>query len=120
VIDEYIRELQANRVEITKVGTFFGSAHSYFPLFIIHFSAILHRAVRCQYNALRNLAGVRQKLQGTILMKTKSFQKYLETRFNKEEIAEIEKQAELEVKNLQAMQKMLAGIIEAYSFIALK
>jgi arsenate reductase-like glutaredoxin family protein len=40
-----------------------------------------------------------------ILMKTKSFRKYLETRLNKEEIAEIEEQAALEVKKLLSMQK---------------
>jgi adenylyl- and sulfurtransferase ThiI len=40
-----------------------------------------------------------------ILMKTKSFRKYLETRLNKEEIAEAEEQAALEVKKLLSMQK---------------
>jgi hypothetical protein len=47
-------------------------------------------------------------------MKTKSFRKYLETRLNKEEIAEIEEQAALEVRNLLSMQKMLAGIVDEY------
>ena len=37
-------------------------------------------------------------------MKTKSFQKYLEKRLDKKEIAEIEKQAALEIEILKNMQ----------------
>lgn len=38
-------------------------------------------------------------------VKTKSFQAYLETRLNKDEIAEIEARAQQEIKKLQSMQK---------------
>ena len=41
-------------------------------------------------------------------MKTKSFQKYIEKRLTKEEIAEIENQVELEVKILRSIQKPIA------------
>ena len=47
-------------------------------------------------------------------MKTKSFQKYLEKRLNKEEIAEIKQQAQLEVAFLRSMQKMLADAVSEY------
>ena len=47
-------------------------------------------------------------------MKIKSFQKYLETRLNKKEIAEIEKQAKREVKILQSIQKLIADAIDDY------
>jgi hypothetical protein len=44
-------------------------------------------------------------------MKTKSFQKYLETRLNKEEIAEIKQQAQLEVKILRSLQKTIPNSV---------
>lgn len=47
-------------------------------------------------------------------MKTKSFQKYLEKRLDKEEIAEIKQQAQLEVAFLRSMQKMLADAVSEY------
>jgi len=47
-------------------------------------------------------------------MKTKSFQKYLEKRLNKEEIAEIKQQAQLEVAFLRSMQQMLADAVSEY------
>lgn len=47
-------------------------------------------------------------------MKTKSFQKYLEKRLNKDEIAEIERQAALEVEMLRAIQQMISTVIEDY------
>jgi transcriptional regulator with XRE-family HTH domain len=47
-------------------------------------------------------------------MKTKSFQKYLETRLNKEEIAEIRHQAQLEVKILKSLQKMITDSMNEY------
>ncbi len=47
-------------------------------------------------------------------MKTKSFRKYLEERLNKNEIADIEAQAELETKILQAMQNIIADTIDDY------
>jgi len=47
-------------------------------------------------------------------MKTKSFKKYLENWLNKEEIAEIEEQAALEVKMLKSFQSMLAKIVDDY------
>ncbi len=47
-------------------------------------------------------------------MKTKSFQKYLEQCLNKDEIAEIEEQAQLEVKILQSMQKAISGAMNDY------
>jgi hypothetical protein len=47
-------------------------------------------------------------------MKTKSFEKYLEKRLNKQEIAEIKYQAQLEVAFLRSMQKMLADAVAEY------
>lgn len=47
-------------------------------------------------------------------MKTKSFQKLLEKRLNKEEIAEIEAQALLEVKILQYLQKAISDAMSDY------
>lgn len=47
-------------------------------------------------------------------MKLKSFQKYLEKRLNKEEIAEIERQALLEKKSLEKMQRDIARALESY------
>lgn len=47
-------------------------------------------------------------------MKTKSFKKYLEKRLNKEEIAEIEAQAELEIKMLKFIQKLISDSMEDY------
>ncbi len=47
-------------------------------------------------------------------MKTKSFQKYLETRLNKEEIAEIRHQAQLEVKILRSLQQMITDSMNEY------
>lgn len=47
-------------------------------------------------------------------MKTKSFQKYLETRLNKEEIAEIRQQAQLEVKILRSLQQMITNSMTEY------
>ena len=43
-------------------------------------------------------------------MKTKSFQAYLEKRLNKDEIAEIEKQAELEIRMLKSFQQMIVDM----------
>ena len=42
-------------------------------------------------------------------MKTKSFKKYLEKRLDKAEIAEIKEQAQLEVKMLKSLKRMLSG-----------
>lgn len=47
-------------------------------------------------------------------MKTKSFQEYLEKRLNKDEIAEIEKQAQREIEILQSFQRMLADMTTDY------
>ena len=47
-------------------------------------------------------------------MKTRSFKKYLEKRLNKDEIAEIEAQAELEVNILQFFQEAIANAMESY------
>ncbi len=47
-------------------------------------------------------------------MKTKSFQKYLEQRLNKDEIAEIEEQAKLEVKILTSIQQLISSAMEEY------
>src|SRR5579872_4653849 len=47
-------------------------------------------------------------------MKTKSFQKYLETRLNKDEIAEIKQQAQLEVKILRSIQNSITDAMEEY------
>lgn len=47
-------------------------------------------------------------------MKTKSFQEYLEKRLNKEEIAEIERQVELEVKILRSFQKIITDTVNDY------
>lgn len=47
-------------------------------------------------------------------MKTKSFQKYLEKRLEKKEIADIERQAKLEIQILVNFQKAITGIIDDY------
>lgn len=47
-------------------------------------------------------------------MKTKSFQEYLEKRFTKEEIAEIEKEAALEVKILRSIQTTISNAMNEY------
>jgi len=47
-------------------------------------------------------------------MKTKSFQKYLEKKLTKEEIADIETQAKLEVRILQSIQKIIADTMDNY------
>jgi transcriptional regulator with XRE-family HTH domain len=47
-------------------------------------------------------------------MKRKSFQSYLEKRLNKEEIKEIEEQAELEIKILKAIQSGISAAIDEY------
>ena len=47
-------------------------------------------------------------------MKTKSFKKYLEKRLDKNEIAEIKQQAQLEVKMLKSFQRMLADMMADY------
>lgn len=48
------------------------------------------------------------------ITKTKSFQEYLEKRLDKDEIAEIEEQALLEVKILQSIQKSIADAMTDY------
>ncbi|MGE0009462.1 MAG: hypothetical protein AB7F19_02885 [Candidatus Babeliales bacterium] len=47
-------------------------------------------------------------------MRTKSFNKYLEERLNKEEIAEIKTQAHLEVKILRALQDNISKALNDY------
>ena len=47
-------------------------------------------------------------------MKTKSFQKYLEKRLNKDEIAEIEERADLEIKILRSIRKTLSDAMADY------
>ena len=47
-------------------------------------------------------------------MKTRSFQKYLEKRLDKEEIAEIEAQAQLEVKILRSIQQSISDAMADY------
>jgi len=47
-------------------------------------------------------------------MKTKSFQKYIETRLSKEKITEIEKEAALEIKILQTIQQAIANALAEY------
>ena len=47
-------------------------------------------------------------------MKLKNFKDLLEERLNKEEIAEIERQAELEVRALRALQQQLKKALESY------
>jgi len=47
-------------------------------------------------------------------MKTRSFQKYLEKRLDKEEIAEIEAQAQLEVKILRSIQRSISDAMADY------
>lgn len=46
--------------------------------------------------------------------KTKSFQKYIETRFSKQELAEIKAEAALEVKLLRSIQKMITDGVNEY------
>lgn len=47
-------------------------------------------------------------------MKTKSFYDLLKKRFSEEKIAEIERQAELEVEILKSMQRMLSEAVADY------
>lgn len=47
-------------------------------------------------------------------MRTKSFRKYLETRLDKDEIREIERQAHLEVKMLRSIQNLIADTMAEY------
>jgi len=47
-------------------------------------------------------------------MKTKSFDDYLKTRLNAEEIAEIERKAQLEVDILKSIQKILSDTMAEY------
>ena len=47
-------------------------------------------------------------------MKTKNFQKYLEKRLDKDEIAEIKEQAQREVKILKSIQHTIAATINDY------
>jgi hypothetical protein len=47
-------------------------------------------------------------------MKTKSFQKYIEKRFSKEKIAEIEKQVEVEAKIIRSIQKSISEAMDDY------
>ena len=47
-------------------------------------------------------------------MKTKSFQDLVEKRLNKEEIAQIEEQAKLEIKILKYIQKLISDAINDY------
>ena len=47
-------------------------------------------------------------------MKTKSFNDYLKTRFTDEEIAEIERQAQIEVDFLRSIKKILANTMADY------
>ncbi len=47
-------------------------------------------------------------------MKTKSFQKYLEKRLDKDAIAEIKEQAQLEIKILISIQQMISSTMEDY------
>ncbi len=47
-------------------------------------------------------------------MKTKSFTAYLEKRLNKNEIAQIKEQAELEIRILKSIQKILAETMAEY------
>ncbi|HLB42121.1 MAG TPA: hypothetical protein VJN02_04595 [Gammaproteobacteria bacterium] len=50
-------------------------------------------------------------------MKTKSFQHYLEKRLNKSEIAEIEKQAKLEIEFLRSLQEDISKAVAKYMVI---
>lgn len=47
-------------------------------------------------------------------MKTKSFQKYLEKRLDKDEIAEIKEQAQLEVRILKSIQNIISDTMADY------
>ena len=47
-------------------------------------------------------------------MKTKSFQKYLESRLDKNEIAEIEKVAQLEMEFLRSLQEDVSNAVAKY------
>lgn len=47
-------------------------------------------------------------------MKAKSFQKYLENRLDKNEIAEIEKSAKLEMEFLQSLQEDISKVVARY------
>ena len=47
-------------------------------------------------------------------MKTKSFQQYLEKRLDKDELAEIEKLAKLEIKIMQSLQEDISLAVKNY------
>lgn len=47
-------------------------------------------------------------------MKTKNFQKYLEKRLDKDEIAEVRKQAQLEIRILKSIKSMISDIMNDY------
>ena len=47
-------------------------------------------------------------------MKTKSFQKYLEKRLNKSEIAQIREQAHLEIRILKSIQRIISDTMNDY------
>jgi len=47
-------------------------------------------------------------------MKLKNFQDLIEKRFSKKEIAEIERQAELEAKALRSLQQSISDVISDY------
>jgi len=47
-------------------------------------------------------------------MKTKNFQQYLEKRLNKKEITEIKKQAQLEIKILCSIQRIISETMNDY------
>lgn len=42
------------------------------------------------------------------IMRTKSFKKYIEKRLDKDEIKEIERQAELEIRILESLQHLIS------------
>lgn len=48
-------------------------------------------------------------------MKTKSFKSYLERRLNRDEITEIKKQAQLEVRILRSLQGLVSKTVDDYT-----
>ena len=54
------------------------------------------------------------EIKGINNMKTRSFKKYLAPRLNEKEIAEIKKQAHLEIKILRTIQNSISQALEDY------
>lgn len=62
----------------------------------------------------KTITGKSCKYKELYTMKLKNFRTYLETRLSKEDIAEIERQAKLEKRILESLQKDITRAVEEY------